>query len=104
MREEWQFIEDPYQHVLDTNGLLDEKAEGTKRTEKTVRADNKKLSAERKTQVDEATLPSNGEISWSSYAREKEVEEGVSKSNNKSKSNKKQFKRLKKIKLANQVV
>ncbi len=67
MGEDWQYIEDPYQHVLDTNGLLEEKAEGTKRNEKSVQAKNKALSAQRKTQIDKATLPSNGEIRWSIY-------------------------------------
>lgn len=67
MDEEWQFIEDPLQHVLETNGLLDEKAEGTERTDKSVQKDNKSLSAERKIEVDEATLPENGVMSWSVY-------------------------------------
>lgn len=90
MGEEWQYIEDPYQHVLETNGLLEDTAVGTERTEKSVQRNNKALSAERKREVDEATLPSHGEISWSTYgfAEEEEVEE-TSKSNGKSKSNKK---------------
>ncbi|MFN3639650.1 MAG: manganese catalase family protein [Flavobacterium sp.] len=67
MGEEWQNIKDPIQHVRDSNGLLDEKAEGTKRTEKTVQAANKKLSAERRETVDKATKPKNGVMSWSVY-------------------------------------
>jgi len=67
MGEEWQFIEDPYQHVLDTNGLLDEQAKGTHRTEKSVQAENKALSIKRKGEIDSATLPVNGEIGWSTY-------------------------------------
>lgn len=65
--EEWQFIDDPLQHVLETDGLLNEMAEGTNRTEKSVQSANKKLSAERKGEIDEATLPENGIISWSVY-------------------------------------
>lgn len=65
--EEWQFIDDPVQHVLETNGLLNEKAEGTDRTEASVQKNNKSLSAERKAEVDEATLPENGVMSWSVY-------------------------------------
>ncbi|MCH6235627.1 manganese catalase family protein [Cognataquiflexum rubidum] len=67
MGEEWQSIEDPLQHVRDTNGLLDEKAKGTERTEKSVQSANKELSAERKQTVDKATVPKNGIMSWSVY-------------------------------------
>ncbi|MCH6201866.1 manganese catalase family protein [Aquiflexum sp. LQ15W] len=67
MGEEWQTIEDPLQHVRDTNGLLDEKAKGTERTEKSVQSANKELSAERKQTVDKATAPKNGIMSWSVY-------------------------------------
>lgn len=67
MGEEWQTIEDPLQHVRDTNGLLDEKAKGTGRTEKSVQSANKELSSERKQTVDKATAPKNGIMSWSVY-------------------------------------
>lgn len=71
MGEEWQFIDNPREHVNETNGLLDEEAEGTNRTEDSVQKNNKDLSAERKGIVDAATLPKNGVMSWSVY------EEGV---------------------------
>lgn len=67
MNEEWQFIEDPVQHVFETNGLLNEEIEGTDRTDKTVQKANKILSAERKTEIDRATKPSDGAISWSDH-------------------------------------
>jgi Mn-containing catalase len=67
MDEEWQTIEDPLQHVRDTNGLLDEKAKGTGRTVKSVQSANKELSADRKQTVDNATAPKNGIMSWSVY-------------------------------------
>ena len=67
MGEEWQFIDDPYQHVIETNGLLDEKAVGTHRTEESVQADNKKLSKIRKDEIDNATIPAKGVMSWSLY-------------------------------------
>src|ERR1700709_1482235 len=38
-----QFIDDPIQHVLDTNGLLNQQSAGTDRTEETVQALNKEL-------------------------------------------------------------
>lgn len=66
--EEWQLIDNPHKHVLDTNGLLNEKAKGTNRTEQSVQKDNKALSAERKAEVDKATIPSSsGIMSWSVY-------------------------------------
>ncbi len=73
MGEEWQFIANPLEHVEETNGLLDEKAKGTQRTEDTVQKTNKSLSAERKAIVDEATLPENGVMSWSIYEEEAEA-------------------------------
>ncbi len=71
--EEWQFIDDPLQHVRETNGLLDEKIEGSNRTDKSVQTVNKKLSAERKEVVDEATAPTNGIMSWSVYEDEQNL-------------------------------
>ena len=89
MDEQWQYVEDPYQHVLDTNGLLDEEIEGTDRTEKSVQAENKALSAERKAEIDSATLPSNGMMSWSGPESEIEVDVVPVKSKSKNKQNKK---------------
>ena len=39
MGEEWQYIANPFEHVDQTNGLIDEKAKGTQRTENTVQKD-----------------------------------------------------------------
>ena len=51
---------------METNGLLDEAAEGTNRTEKTVQKANKALSAERKDEIDRSTHPPiDGVIDWS---------------------------------------
>lgn len=82
MKEEWQVIGHPLEHVQETNGLLDEKAKGTQRTEQSVQKDNKSLSAERKAEVDKATLPKNGVMSWSVY------EDGLEANSNKNKNNK----------------
>jgi Mn-containing catalase len=79
MGEDWQYIDDPIDHVLETNGLLDEKAEGTGRTEASVQADNKILSTERKAEVDEATLPKHEILSWSVYEEEVEAKANHSK-------------------------
>lgn len=67
MGEEWQTIEDPIQHVRDTNGLLEEEAIGTDRTDKSVQSTNKKLSSERKVMLERASAPKNGSMSWSVY-------------------------------------
>ena len=69
-QEEWKYIDDPIQHVHDTMGLLEEIAEGTSRTEKSVQKSNKSLSAERKSEVDEASGPVDQILSWSTYLDE----------------------------------
>ena len=53
--ETFQFIEDPIKHVMETNGLLEQVAEGTDRTEETVRELNKELSATRSAEVNNAS-------------------------------------------------
>lgn len=83
MSEEWQIIDNPLEHVQETNGLLTEKAKGTKRTEKSVQKENMALSAKRKAEVDKATLPKNGIMSWSVY--EEEMEAKSKKNKNKKK-------------------
>lgn len=70
MGEEWQFIDNPQERVQKTDGLLDEEAKGTERTEESVQKDNKSLSAKRKEKVDKATLPEKEFISWSSYVEQ----------------------------------
>lgn len=87
--EEWQVIEEPLQHINETNGLLDEVSKGTERTEKSVQAANKELSAERKAAIDEANIPSNGVMSWSVYKEQVEKELQSSADSVKSKKNKK---------------
>jgi Mn-containing catalase len=42
--ETWQFIEDPIRHIMETNGLLDQQAAGTDRTDKSVEKLNKEMS------------------------------------------------------------
>ncbi|WP_394991396.1 manganese catalase family protein [Emticicia sp.] len=79
--EEWQYIDDPLQHVRDTDGLLDERAKGTPRTEESVQTANKKLSAKRKALVDNATAPKNGVMSWSVYEDEEKLKSTEKKEN-----------------------
>jgi Mn-containing catalase len=70
--EEMVCIDDAYDHILRTNGLLDQQPMGTERTEKTVQNANRELSAERKKEIDEATRPQNGMISWGVYTADGE--------------------------------
>jgi len=59
-----QFIDDPISHVLETNGLLQQKSAGTERTEKEVQKLNKQLGAQRSAEV-EAASP-KGVQQWNS--------------------------------------
>jgi len=72
LREEWQFIEDPLQHVIETNGMLNETASGTDRTEKSVQKDNRALSSERKSEIDAANSSEDGIMQWSNYSSKKD--------------------------------
>jgi len=60
--EEFQYIEDPIRHVMETNGLLNQKAAGTTRTEKTVQQMNEALSEERSAEINAASPI--GEQQW----------------------------------------
>lgn len=60
--ETFQFIEDPIQHVIDTNQLVDQEISGTERTEKEVQKMNKTMSKERSAEVNAAAPP--GEMQW----------------------------------------
>jgi Mn-containing catalase len=55
LSETIQFIDDPIQHVLDTNGLLDQQAEGTDRTEASVQTLNRDLSLKKSNEVNDTT-------------------------------------------------
>src|SRR5690349_17153983 len=66
--EEWRYIEDPIGYVAETNGLVDQKIEGSERTEADVEKLNKELSKERSTEVNVASP--KGENQWSKYAND----------------------------------
>ena len=72
--EEWKYIDNPIEHVRETNGLLNETTEGTDRTEDSVQTDNKALSTKCKEEVDSASVPVNGVMSWSIYSDDVEEE------------------------------
>jgi Mn-containing catalase len=62
--EPWQYIQDPLQHVVYTNGLAESLPTGS-RTEETIEKLNKQLSKERSEEINSATP--KGENQWSSY-------------------------------------
>jgi len=57
-----QYIDDPVQHVLDTNGLLDQEINGTNRTEEETMQQNEELSKKRSDEI-KAASPA-GEQQW----------------------------------------
>jgi Mn-containing catalase len=88
--ETFQFIEDPVQHVIDTNGLLDQVANGTDRTEQDVQKMDKMLSEERSAEVNLAAPP--GEQQWNKemvFQEKKSNEEKLSRNNGKKTTGKK---------------
>ncbi len=62
--ETFQYIEDPIQHVMDTNALLDQQAGGTDRTPKSVEQKNNEISTLRSNEVKQAASP--GQQQWNS--------------------------------------
>jgi Mn-containing catalase len=61
--EEYQYIEDPIRHVIETNGLLKQEAQGTQRTEEIVREMNKSLGEIRSEEINNAA-PITGTQQW----------------------------------------
>lgn len=70
LNEKWQYIEDPVEHVRETNGLSETKPKGTKRDDKTVTRHNDSLAKERSREIREA-VPTE-DIQWSAYDDELE--------------------------------
>src|SRR5436305_8605813 len=54
--ETFQYIEDPIKHVLETNSLLDQKAEGSNRTEDSIQTLNRDLSTKRSNEVNDSMI------------------------------------------------
>lgn len=63
--ETWQYIEDPFQQVLETNGLTDLSPSGTTRTEKDVERLNAELGKQRSAEITSATPETD--MQWSTY-------------------------------------
>jgi Mn-containing catalase len=65
MGEDWVYIEDPIQHVVESKGMLGHRVEGTSRTMESVEKKNKEMSKQRSEEVKSKT-PKDGN-QWSSY-------------------------------------
>ncbi|WP_418992408.1 manganese catalase family protein [Alistipes sp.] len=63
--EDWQYVENPYEQVVRTEGLTDLKPVGTDRTTSTVRTADKRLSKERSQEIKRSMPTSN--LQWSDY-------------------------------------
>jgi Mn-containing catalase len=63
--ETWLYIDDPLQHVLDTNGMTNQTPTGTDRTMESVEKQNQALSQMRSKEISQA-VP-KGENQWSFY-------------------------------------
>ncbi|MGI6457168.1 MAG: manganese catalase family protein [bacterium] len=66
--EQWVYVEDPVTQTRKTEGQLKQPVEGTDKTEKDVKAMNKKLGNVRSEEVKAATK-SNGPVQWSEYTK-----------------------------------
>ena len=60
--EQWQYIDDPLEHVRQTDGLTDLEPEGTERTLSSVKKADRQLSRERSKEVSSATPEAN--LQW----------------------------------------
>lgn len=77
--ETFQYIDDPIQHVIDTNQLLDQEVRGTERTEKEVQKLNKTLAKERSAEVNAAAPIGTQQWNEPEYSEESLPEENESK-------------------------
>jgi Mn-containing catalase len=63
--ETWQYVEEPLQHVYDTEGLINQEIMGTDRTDEMVDELNETLSKQRVEEIESAVEKSEG--TWSKY-------------------------------------
>ena len=65
--EEWSYVEDPVQHVLESNGQLEQPIQGTRLTPEQVEKTNRQLSQQRSREVQQAT--GKYPAQWSEYEK-----------------------------------
>ncbi|MBP7148733.1 MAG: manganese catalase family protein [Acidobacteria bacterium] len=66
--EEWQYVEDPVSHVVETNGLVEQEVAGTQLTPEQAQKLEAQLSKERSREVKSASP--KGTMQWSEYRSE----------------------------------
>jgi Mn-containing catalase len=68
LKERYMIVDDPITYVNNSDGLLEHSAQGTERTEESVKKTNQDLSEKRKTEIDLANATeSDGILQWSNY-------------------------------------
>lgn len=67
LREEWQYVEDPIAHAIQTEGLTKVEIDGSPRTEASVASADKRLSKERSAAIRKATPTRN--MQWCAYEK-----------------------------------
>jgi Mn-containing catalase len=70
LEEEWQYIENPQEVVMSTDGLLNKKPEGTNRTEKKVHQMDEELAKQRSSEILSATAEKGKK--WCKYSDKKD--------------------------------
>ncbi|MGN6582808.1 MAG: manganese catalase family protein [Rhizobiaceae bacterium] len=68
--EEWEYIDDPYQHVVDTMGEIEHEPVGVLQSEADVKELDKQLSKLRSEEVKSTTKSKGKGAQWSSYPQE----------------------------------
>ena len=68
LKEEWQYVQDPLSHVIETNGLLDQQPKGTDITVEQAEQAGHELGKERSGHIS-AAVP-KGENQWSTYPQQ----------------------------------
>ncbi len=66
--EQWEYVENPYEHVIETKGMTEQPIKGTKRTPGEVEQMNRELGQKRSQEIKAAT--GSGSNQWSSYPQE----------------------------------
>lgn len=68
--EDWQYVEDPIEHVLRTNGMINDEIAGTNRTRENAAQKTREVSQKRTEHIKNA-VP-HGENQWSTYQEKHE--------------------------------
>ncbi|ACK71692.1 Catalase [Gloeothece citriformis PCC 7424] len=63
--ENWEYVENPYQQVVETNGLVDQPIKGTTRTPQQAEEMSRKLGMQRSQEIEAVTK--SGSTQWSTY-------------------------------------